>query len=211
MPATLGFISDVHGDVHALHDALRLLDAMGVRQILCLGDVVDYGVFPDETLDLLAERAIPTLRGNHDRWCLTSKSMGTNADDLSPAARRFLKTSVPSWSATIEGVRVAAHHARPENDMHGVMPDATAAELDEVLRAANAEVLLLGHTHRAMELRLGDRLVLNPGALLRDPSDGWERELPTPGTFGVLELPAKVWTVIEARTGRPVEIVRAER
>lgn len=151
MPTTIGFVSDIHGDFHALRDALRLLDAMCVRQILCLGDVVDYGVFPDESLALLAERAIPTLRGNHDRWCLGNKSMGTNATDLEIASRRFLKTTVPSWSATIEGVRVAAHHARPENDMHGVMPDATPAELDEVLRAANADVVVVGHTHRAME------------------------------------------------------------
>jgi predicted phosphodiesterase len=79
------------------------------------------------------------------------------------------------------------------------------------LRAANADVVVVGHTHRAMELRLGDRLVLNTGALLRDPSDGWERELPTPGTFGVLELPVKAWTVIDSRTGHPVEIVRVDR
>lgn len=209
MPTTLGFISDVHADVHALRDALRLLDDMGVREIICLGDVLDYGIFPDETLALLAERGIRTLRGNHDRWCLTNKSVGTNAADLEPASRRFLKATVPFWSATIEGVRVAAHHARPGSDMNGVMPDATAAELDEVLKAAEADILVVGHTHRAMELRLGDRLVLNPGALLRDPADGWERELPTPGTFGVLELPARKWTVIRARTGQPVEIVRA--
>jgi putative phosphoesterase len=211
MPTTIGFISDVHGDVHALRDALRLLDEMGVREIVCLGDVLDYGIFPDEAISLLAARSIPTLRGNHDRWCLTSKSVGTNAADLEAASRRFLKAMVPSWSATIEGVRVAAHHARPGNDMHGVMPDATADEVHEVLRAAEADVVVVGHTHRAMELRLGDRLVLNPGALLRDPADGWERELPTAGTFGVLELPARKWTVIRARTGRPVEIVRAGR
>ncbi len=90
--------------------------------------------------------------------------------------------------------------------MHGVMPDATADQLHEVLHAAEADVVVVGHTHRAMELRLGDRLVLNPGALLRDPADGWERELPTPGTFGVLELPEKRWTVFRARTGGAVEI-----
>ncbi|MBE7478371.1 MAG: metallophosphoesterase family protein [Polyangiaceae bacterium] len=118
---------------------------------------------------------------------------------------------VPAWSATIEGVRVAAHHARPGSDMNGVMPDATAAEVDEVLKAAEADILVVGHTHRAMALRLGDKLVLNPGALLRDPADSWERELPTPGTFAVLELPARRWTVIRAQTGKPVEIVRAWR
>ena len=46
---------------------------------------------------------------------------------------------MPSWSATIEGVRVAAHHARPGSDMNGVMPDATADEVDEVLKAALEE------------------------------------------------------------------------
>ncbi|MBK8995693.1 MAG: hypothetical protein IPM35_08095 [Myxococcales bacterium] len=50
-----------------------------------------------------------------------------------------------------------------------------------------------------------------PRLPVRDPADGWERELPTPGTFGVLELPAKKWTVFRARTGMPVEIVRAGR
>lgn len=45
MTTTLGFVSDVHGDVHALRDALRVLDAMGVTQIICLGDVVDYGIY----------------------------------------------------------------------------------------------------------------------------------------------------------------------
>ena len=118
---------------------------------------------------------------------------------------------MPSWSATIEGVRVAAHHARPGSDMNGVMPDATADEVDEVPKAAEADVLAVGHTHRAMALRLGDQLVLNPGALLRDPADGWERQLPTPGTFGVLDLPARKWTVFRARTGKPEEIVRAGR
>ncbi len=132
MPTTIGFISDVHGDVHALRDALRLLGEMGVREVVCLGDVVDYGAFPDETVAVLAARSIPTLRGNHDRWCLTGKSTGTNAADLEPASRRFLETTVPSWSATIEGLRVAAHHARPGNDMNGVMPDETAAELDKI-------------------------------------------------------------------------------
>lgn len=45
MSTTLGFISDVHCDVHALRDALRLLDAMGVTQVICLGDVLDYGIY----------------------------------------------------------------------------------------------------------------------------------------------------------------------
>ena len=196
----IAFLTDVHGDVHALTDAFRWLDADDVRTIVCLGDLLDYGLFADETIALLAKRAIPTLRGNHDRWALGNQSVGTNASDLTAASRKFLKGTVPSWSATIEGVRVAAHHARPGSDMHGIGPDADAAELRKVLDAAEADVLVVGHTHVAMDLlTTGNRHVLNPGALLRDPAGG--HELPAPGTFGVLDLPSKQWTVIRARTG----------
>ena len=70
MTYRLGVVSDVHGDVHALVDALRVIDAMGCDAIVCAGDCVDYGLFVEETLALLARRAIPTVRGNHDRWAL---------------------------------------------------------------------------------------------------------------------------------------------
>lgn len=168
-------------------------------------------LFPDETLALLAERKITTLRGNHDRWAVTNKSVGTNASDLAPAARRFLKATIPSWSTTVDGVRIAAHHARPGSDMHGIMPDASSDELHAVLSAADADVLVVGQPHVAMDLRLGERMVVNPGALLREPADGWEGQLPTPGTLGLLELPEKRWTVIRARTGRAADIIKARR
>jgi len=108
----------------------------------------------------------------------TSPWARTRATSLR-TARRFLKTTMPSWSATVEGLRVAAHHAQPSNDMHGIMPDASADELHTVLAAADADVLVVCHTHVAMDLRLGERMIVNPGALLREPADGWEGELPT--------------------------------
>jgi predicted phosphodiesterase len=63
----LAIVTDVHADVHALRDALAQIDKLGVDQILCCGDLVDYGLFPDETLTLVRERRIVTIRGNHDR------------------------------------------------------------------------------------------------------------------------------------------------
>ncbi|MGO9837343.1 MAG: hypothetical protein ACLP1X_24375, partial [Polyangiaceae bacterium] len=49
-------------DVHALGDALRMIDAMGCDAIVCAGDTVDYGLFPNETLALLAEEIADDLR-----------------------------------------------------------------------------------------------------------------------------------------------------
>ena len=64
----LGLIADVHADPRALEDALRGLDSHGVDLILCAGDLVGYGGEPDAAVDLLRDRAIPCVWGNHDRW-----------------------------------------------------------------------------------------------------------------------------------------------
>ncbi len=59
-----------------------------------------------------------------------------------------------------------------------------------------------------MEVSVGGRLVVNPGALLREPAEGWEGQVSALGTFGVLDLPAQSWRVYRARTGREVEVAR---
>jgi predicted phosphodiesterase len=62
----LAVITDVHADVHALRDALVQIDDLNIDQVLCCGDLIDYGLFPEETLTLLEEREVVAIRGNHD-------------------------------------------------------------------------------------------------------------------------------------------------
>ena len=56
--------------------------------------------------------------------------------------------------------------------------------------------------------RFGDRLIANPGAVLRDPAPGADNP-PATGTFGVLELPERRWRVFRASNGCEVDILRA--
>ncbi len=61
-------LSDVHGNRHGLQAAL---DAAGrVERIVCLGDVVGYGAFPNECCELLREVGAVCLSGNHDAAAL---------------------------------------------------------------------------------------------------------------------------------------------
>lgn len=55
----IAFISDVHADLHALIDAIEQSTKLGCDQIVCAGDIVDGGLFPQETIDLLIENKIP--------------------------------------------------------------------------------------------------------------------------------------------------------
>ncbi len=63
----LATLSDVHADVHALRDALAQIDPLGIERIACCGDLIDYGLFVEETLVLLRDRGVACIRGNHDR------------------------------------------------------------------------------------------------------------------------------------------------
>lgn len=59
-------ISDVHSNIEALEAVMARIDQERCDRIVCLGDVVGYGASPDECCNLLRERAVPTLLGNHD-------------------------------------------------------------------------------------------------------------------------------------------------
>lgn len=233
----LAVLSDIHADVYALADALARLERLHCDAVVCAGDLVDYGLFPAETIALLRERRIACIRGNHDRWAVGSgradapdaapggEPHDTTGWDLSSDAVAFLAALPPAWDATIEGVRVAVRHGTPRSDMDGIYPDrADESEVGRRLREAAADVLLVGHTHLPFVLQsLAGGVIANPGALGRtvpedrvsamilDPVAGTFASAPPPGggTFGVLELPAKRFTVHRASDGAQVEVPRA--
>jgi predicted phosphodiesterase len=71
--------------------------------------------------------------------------------------------------------------------MKAIAADAPQHTLRALLDAEAANVLIVGHTHVPFVRRLAnDKLVVNPGALLRD--GGPNVDVPTPGTFGILEV-----------------------
>ncbi|MBI2893921.1 MAG: YfcE family phosphodiesterase [Deltaproteobacteria bacterium] len=205
----LGIISDVHADLHALRDALAQLERLGCDAIVCAGDLLDWGLFPEQTIALLREARIPCIRGNHDRWAV-AECQDASGWDLTSRAVRFLDGLPTSWRRTIEGVRVVVWHARPGNDMDGIYPDQTAPdELLGILERADADVLVVGHTHLPFCHRTRRGLVVNPGALLRDPAV--PLDIPTGGTFGLLRLPSLEFSVHAAADGRRLKSWPARR
>jgi diadenosine tetraphosphatase ApaH/serine/threonine PP2A family protein phosphatase len=65
-PRRIAVFSDIHGNLHALQAVLGAIDQMKVPTLVCCGDVVGYGAFPNECIEILRFRGIPTLAGNHD-------------------------------------------------------------------------------------------------------------------------------------------------
>jgi putative phosphoesterase len=202
MTIKLAILADPHGDVHALRDALAQIEKLGCDQIVCAGDLIDWGPASEQTIALIREKRIPCIRGNHDRWALQEGKDWTGVD-LTAGAVGFLESLPQSWRANLGGVRVVVWHARPGSDMDGIYADATSGELGGMLDRADADVLIVGHTHEPFCRPLGGgRLVANQGAVLRDPAE--PGSVGSPGTFGVLELPSARFTVHLARDGSEV-------
>jgi predicted phosphodiesterase len=97
----IGIISDIHGNLGALQAVLAALEQQGCAKILCAGDVVGYGPRPQQCIEVLREKQIPCVLGNHDSWVAHgARDWGINpdarnalawtADALSPEARDWL-------------------------------------------------------------------------------------------------------------------------
>lgn len=61
-----GIFSDVHANLQALTEIMRLLDSERIDRFICLGDVVGYGANPEECAQIVREKADVVVLGNHD-------------------------------------------------------------------------------------------------------------------------------------------------
>ena len=195
----LAILGDIHGNALALDAVLADVDAWGgVDGYLLMGDFSAIGPDPVTPLDRIDE--LPNavcVRGNTDRAIV---DFGFDDSDLEEIAgnpgvigqvlrmaRSFAWTqgylSAFGWLDWLrdlpldhrltlpDGTRVRAVHASPgKDDGPGVTPatstDALAARVD----GADADLIIVGHTHWPQDHRLGDLRVINPGSVSNPPA-----------------------------------------
>ncbi len=69
-PRRIAVFSDIHANYHALKAVLAEIDELSVDRFYCCGDIIGYGAFPNECVDLLREKGCPIVAGNHDHASL---------------------------------------------------------------------------------------------------------------------------------------------
>src|SRR2546422_4300730 len=63
----LAVLSDVHSNLPALQAVLADVDRIAPDGIWVAGDLVGYNPWPNEVLEILRDRHVRAIRGNHDR------------------------------------------------------------------------------------------------------------------------------------------------
>jgi putative phosphoesterase len=186
-------LSDIHGNPAALDAVLADARTAGVEAWWFLGDFCAIGPEPAAVLDRIAGlEGARFTRGNTDRYVVTGEGPPPDLatvrrdPDLIPVfatiAASFAWTrgylSARDWldwlaalplemrHTTPAGIRILAVHASPgTDDGEGVHPGRSNADLEGLVRAADADVVFVGHTHEPMVRRLDDALLVNLGSV----------------------------------------------
>ena len=155
-------LSDVHSNLRALEAVLAEIDAGGFDEIWFLGDLVGYGPKPNECAALLQERAAICLAGNHDLVVLGKIEIDAFAGEAAAAARwtqTVLDDTARSFLDTLQPQAVAPgvelFHGSPRDPVWDYVLSDGAAAIAFVL--TEAPLLLVGHSHVALELSSGPR------------------------------------------------------
>lgn len=178
----LALISDVHGNLPALEAVLSKLDEHSPDHWLCLGDVVGYGPFPSECVDLVRERSIPSVMGNHDAGVageLSTKHFKDPNRKLITLTQEKLNSDQLNWLKNLPYIIVnneqnwLAVHANPKAPEKWEYVD-SAIKARNMLSNIEQKLCFVGHTHipgivsdqiGVMDFIREHKYLINPGSV----------------------------------------------
>lgn len=178
----LGIVSDIHCNIESLDRALAQMEAMGgVDEVLCAGDMIFSFRFSNEVVSRIREIGARVVLGNHEADLLGPLGeRAKNAAKNDPELVRWLGRQPFRIDTEIGGKKITMFHATPAGPFEYVYPEnARMQEFGDL----GADVVIYGHTHMAVEHRVGDTLVINPGSAgqPRDPANGFR------SSFGIFD------------------------
>lgn len=177
----IAVISDIHSNFKALEAFLSFLEEHPVDGVICLGDYVTDGPYPERTLALvhrMSERyACCFLRGNREDYLLQNldNHLGwkpsSNSGALLYTLNRLGKEEL-DFLGSLPTEREVSFPGCPALYLcHGVPGRVRGNTLEErglkqkALRELNGRFLLGGHSHHQEIYRQEGKMYLNPGSL----------------------------------------------
>lgn len=185
----LAIFSDVHSNLPALTAVLANIAAVGVDDRYCLGDLVGYAPWPNETLDLLQREDIPIVMGNYDdgtgydrdecgcaykdptEEALGDESFAWTKAHTSEANKAYLRSLHPQIRFEQDGQRFLLVHGSPRKMNEYLFEDKPDSTFGRIAAGAEADVIVCGHTHKPYTKQIGETLFVNVGSAGK-PKDG---------------------------------------
>jgi len=201
----IALYSDVHANLPALEAVYADMDAAGVRERYCLGDLVGYGPYPAEAIERIRASGDRVVQGNYDRALGArlrdagssfstpqetldgAESYAHTIAALTPHDERYLSALARGIVLDVDGARVLLCHGSPRRINETVARDTPGAALISLVRGADVDAVCCGHTHvpfhRAVPTGEGVCHWINAGSVGR-PRDGDPRAAWVELSFG---------------------------
>lgn len=166
----IALFSDIHANLPALEAFFKEVENRKPDAIFCLGDLVGYNIWPNEIINEIRKRGIPTIAGNYDQGiglmsdkcgCAyktePEKEMGkisisyTNSI-VKPDERKYLRT-LPShirveFQLNNDKLNLLLVHGSPRRINEYLFEDREEKSLLRIMEQANADIMCFGHTHK---------------------------------------------------------------
>src|SRR5690242_18531247 len=205
-------IADVHGNDLALEAVLADIRALGIADIVNLGDMLSGPLDAVRTIEILMALDAVHVLGNHDRYLLDRPPEKMGSWDR--PAYEALNAAQLDWlraqpMTLVFRDQVFLCHATPGNDeiywLDIVHSDGAVAlspldRIEQFAHGVTQPLIFCAHTHLARAARLRDgRLIVNPGSV---GCPGFRDKHPYPhvveaGTpharYAMLELAGDAW------------------
>ncbi len=166
----IALFSDIHANFPALQAVLADIDSRNPDLIYCLGDLVGYAPYPNEVINEIRKRKIPTIAGNYDEGIgLASDECGcaykapeeksngaisiayTNNLVL-PNERAYLKNLPRHFALDFEHngekFKFLMVHGSPRKINEYLFEDRDEKSLMRIMEFGHADIMAFGHTHK---------------------------------------------------------------
>lgn len=206
----IAFFSDIHANLPALEACFKDMDSKKPDAVYCLGDLVGYNVWPNEVINEIRTRRIPTIAGNYDQGVgLAGDDCGcayktdhdkSNGEQsiaytnsvVKPDERRYLRELSSHIRLEYElnegqNFNLLMVHGSPRKINEYLFVDREEKSMLRILEQADAHIMFFGHTHKPYHRILKDgngnfRHAINVGSVGK-PKDGDIR-----GCYVIIEL-----------------------
>ncbi|MFD3157291.1 metallophosphoesterase family protein [Haloimpatiens sp. FM7330] len=178
----IGIFTDVHNNVIALNSILELFKEKGCDEILCCGDIIGIGPFPEETVQRIKSlKNIKCVLGNHEKYLINGikkpYSDDMNEDEclhhkwehslLSDDSKKYIKQLPYRLHLNRGGTKISVVHysINEANKYINFTPNPSITDCEKMFSNIEADIILYGHDHNGSIVYGNDKMYINCGSL----------------------------------------------
>jgi putative phosphoesterase len=178
----IGIMTDMHNNILALDSMLKVFENEKCDEVICCGDIIGIGPFPEETVMRL--KSIKNLRcvlGNHETYFLnelkTPYPDGMDEEEamhhlwehkqLSEDSKKFIRQLPYKLCLEKDGFKIAIMHYCLDGDNKYInyTKEPTANDCDLMFADVDADIIVYGHNHDTLVNKGKEKFYINCGSL----------------------------------------------